>query len=327
MAKKNVKSDFDDIQFEDEFDFDDSEFEDSEEEEKSKRRTSRKRRRRKYYGQTLFVVIVLLLIAVIAVKLIKWNQGEVIEIDPFEDTSEFDTEPNDYIQPMTSEQLAGKLDDGVISIVTIGNSPFADDYHDNLLEKAIAEQFNAKVYNEAIQDSFQTRTNPIGDDSDPNDANSLYDVVARLVEGDMSDVDCIMISYDISDYIELKNIYNPWDEDDVTTFCGALSASIKLIQEKYPYIRIVVISPPAAGKTIDGYYVDGTIANLANGTLNDYIGQEVAVCASRGVSFVDIYFGVINVDTREQYLVDDYHFNEAGARAVAERLGKLISLD
>ena len=129
-------------------------------------------------------------------------------------------------------------------------------------------------------------------------------------------------SYDKSSYI-----YNPLDEDDVTTYCGALSASVKLIQERYPYIRIVVISPPACGKTIDDYYVDATQIDLANGTLNDYIGNEVAVCATRGISFIDIYFGVINVDTRDKYLNDDYHINEEGAKAVAARFVKLIPLN
>ena len=67
--------------------------------------------------------------------------------------------------------------------------------------------------------------------------------------------------------------------------------------------------------------------DLANGTLNDYLGSEVATCATCGVSFIDLYFGVINVDTRDKYLVDDYHINEAGAKAVAERFDKLIKLN
>ena len=157
-------------------------------------------------------------------------------------------------------------------------------------------------------------------------SDQAYERAVRLEGIDMSSVDCIVISYDLSDYIDHRNIYNPYDDDDVATFCGALSASVKLIQQKYPYIRIVILSVPACGKTIDDYYVDGTTIDLANGTLNDYLGSEVATCATCGVSFIDLYFGVINVDTRDKYLVDDYHINEAGAKAVAERFDKLISL-
>ena len=209
------------------------------------------------------------------------------------------------------------------------------------------------MINASIPDSYQSRTREASDYSNPVDGISLYDVVSGLVNGDvsnvissassvsdqayeravrlegidMSSVDCIVISYDLSDYVDHRNIYNPYDDDDVATFCGALSASVKLIQQKYPYIRIVILSVPACGKTIDDYYVDGTTIDLANGTLNDYLGSEVATCATCGVSFIDLYFGVINVDTRDKYLVDDYHINEAGAKAVAERFDKLISLN
>lgn len=320
MAKKRVDSDFEDLKLDDEFDFDESEFDDLDD-------SDIKRGRKKNRGHFIFFAFVAVVLIGCVISLARWNKGETIFVDPDEDTSEFDTEPNDYIQPLTNVQLEGKLDDGVVSIVTIGNSTFADNGEDNYFAAALAEVYNANVYNKGIADSLQTRNNPLGDDSDPDDMNSLYDVTARLVEEDLSAVDCVVISYDISDYIAHKNIFNPGDEDDVTTFCGALSASIKLIQERYPYIRIVVVSTPAAGKTIDDYYVDGTIIDLANGTLNDYIGQEVAVCATRGVSFIDIYFGVINVETRDKYLMDDYHFNEAGAKAVASRIAKLIPLE
>lgn len=320
MAKKNIKSDFDDLKEDkydfEQYDFDEKDFEVLEDEPKKSGK-----------GHLLFFVFVIIVLIVCGISLYIWNKGERIIIDPNEDTSEFDVEPNDYIQPMTSEQLAGKTDDGVTTILTVGNSTFADDGDNNLLAAEIARVYNATVINEGRADSTMSRVNAIGDNSDEDDANSLYDVVAGLVKTDLSNIDMMVIAYDLSDYIGHRNVYNPGDEDDVTTCCGALSAAIKLVQEKYPYIRIVVLSTPACGKTIDDYYVDGTIVDLANGTLNDYMGQEVATCATRGVSFIDLYFGVINVDTRDELLVDDYHLNEAGAKAVAERIKKLIPLE
>ena len=348
MAKKTVESDFEDIKndIEDDFEFDDEDFGDID-------NSSIKRGRRKSRGHVIFFAAAGIILFAVIISLVLWNRGTIIHIDPNEDTSEFDTEPNDYIQPLTNEQLEGKPDDGVLTFLTLGNSPFSDSGSSNALANALATENSATVINCGIADSLQSRSNPIGDDSAAKDGISLYDVVdaltssdvskvissaeevsgeayecaQRLAGIDMSAVDCIVISYDLSDYIEHRNIYNPLDEDDVTTFCGALSASVKLIQERYPYIRIVVISTPACGKTIDGYYVDGTVIDLANGTLNDYIGNEVAVCATRGVSFIDIYFGVINVDTRDKYLTDDYHINEEGAKAVAKRFAKLIPLN
>jgi len=350
MKNKIENNDFEEMKksIEDKYDyeFDEEDFEDLGE-------NKPKSGRRKFNGHTVFFVAAGIILFGCIVSLLIWNVGEKIHIDPNEDTSEFDTEPNDYIQPMTNEQIEGKPDDGVLTIMTIGNSPFADDGENNLLASQLGATMGAQIINVALPDSYQSRKQSLGDDSEALDGISLYDVTyglvnndvsrieqcakdvsdtaysrAQALEGiDMSLVDCVVIAYDLSDYIDHRNIYNPGDEDDVTTYCGALSAAVKLIQEKYPYIRIVVLSVPACGKTIDGYYVDGTQIDLANGTLNDYIGSEVATCATRGISFIDIYFGVINVDTRDKYLVDDYHLNEDGAKAVAERFNKLIALE
>lgn len=346
MAKK-VVSEFEDFEKEiaEDIEFDEDAFADIDE-------RNVKHGRRKGNFHLLFFIFVIIVLIGCGISLYIWNKGVDIDAGVVIDESEFDTEPNDYIQPMTSEQLAGKVDDGVTTILALGNSPFADDGSGNELAKALEREMQATVINGGIAGSFQARYNPIGDDSNPYDGISLYDVVSGLVNGDcsrvmeaagqvsdtaaegagrlqnvdMSKVDCITIFYDLSDYIDHRNIYNPGDDNDVTTFCGALNASIELLQEKYPYIRIVVLSTPACGKTIDDFYVDGTVIDLANGTLADYIGGEVMVCATKGVSFVDLYFGAIHVDNRDKYLVDDYHLNSDGAAVVAKRFAKLIVL-
>lgn len=348
MSKK-VADEFDEIKKinTDEFEFDEEDFADI------KRKTVKRGRKKKSPSMHLFffgfVVIVLI---VCGISLYRWNKGVSLDDGVVIDEAEFDTEPNDYIQPLTTEQLAGKTEDGVTTILALGNSPFSDDGNDNLLAAALESQMQANVINAGFADSFQSRYNPIGDDSNPVDGISLYDVTSALTSGDcsrvveaasqisesakakaetlssidMKTVDCVVIFYDLSDYIDHRNIYNPGDENDVTTFCGALGASVDLIQQKFPYIRIVVLSTPACGKTIDDYYVDGTQIDLANGTLNDYIGSEVQTCATKGISFVDLYFGAIHVDNRDKYLVNDYHLNSDGAMVVAKRFAKLIAL-
>lgn len=347
--KKNVVDEYDELKKNDfdEYEFDEEDFGDIEE--KKAEHSSEKKKPNLHLFFFVGVVIVLI---ICGISLYRWNKGVKPDENVIIDEAEFDTEPNDYIQPLTSEQLSGKVDDGVTTILTLGNSPFADDGNDNLLANALAGEMHANVLNAGIADSFQCRYNQIGDDSNPVDGISLYDVTYALTNGDcskvvesasqvsdaarvkaqtlstidMTTVDCVVIFYDLSDYIDHRNIYNPGDDNDVTTFCGALGASISLLQEKYPYIRIVVLSTPACGKTIDDYYVDGTQIDLGNGTLNDYIGYEVQLCATRGVSFVDLYFGAIHVDNRDKLLVDDYHLNSDGAMAVARRFAKLIVL-
>lgn len=309
--------------------------------------------KRNWTGHIIFFAVVACLFVFAIVRLAIWNKGVESGYDPTEDTSEFDTEPLDYIQPLNSEQLKDKPDDGVTTIFCFGNSPFADNGADNKLAKAIGQRFNATVVNCSFPGSYQSiKFVEEGKEFDENGI-SLYNVVNALVNDDFTQVDkageelssevrdqaaylktvdlatadMIVIMYDINDYIDLRPVTDPGDAENLLTFTGSLQASVKMIQEKYPYIRIVVLSIPASGMTVDNYYVDGDIHDLGNGTLTDYLGHEVSTATSCGISFIDTYFGVINVENRDEYLVDDYHLNEAGCNAIADRIKKLIVLN
>lgn len=309
--------------------------------------------KRKWTGHIIFFAVVICLFAFAIVRIIIWNRGIDSGYDPTEDTSEFDTEPLDYIQPLNSAQLTGKPDDGITTIFCFGNSTFADNGDNNQLAKAIGERFDATVINCAFPNSYQSVKFIEEGNSFPENGLSLYPVTKALVHGDFSEVeqaaasssneiqqkaeylktvdistaDMIVIMYDLSDYIDHRPVFDPGDTDNLLTFAGALESSVKMIQEKYPYIRIVVLSTPACGKTIDDFYVDGDIQDLGNGTLTDYLGYEANTAISCGISFIDTYFGVINVDNRDQYIVDDYHLNEAGCNAIADRMQELIALN
>jgi len=309
--------------------------------------------RKKWNIHIIFFILAACVLLFAVVRLVIWNMGEDSGYDPTADTSEFDTEPLDYIQPLNSTQLADKPIDDKTTILCLGNSTFADNGSENPFACALAETMDATVLNAGFADSFQSQKNAEYTVSYPEDGISLYQVTKALTTGDfsivdeaaaavspaavvkaeeikefdMSSVDMILIMYDISDYIEKRPAYDPGNPDNLLTYCGTLSSSIKLIQEKYPYIRIVVLSTPACGKTVDDYYVDGNIHDLGNGTLTDYMGHEVNVAVTNGVSYIDTFFGVINVENRDQYLYDDYHINEAGGKALAERVAKLIVLN
>lgn len=334
-------------EFDDEFDFDEELLDQVDSDKKVKHG------RKKWNAHAIFFIIVGCVFLFAIVRLLIWNQGKKSDYDPNADTSEFDTEPLDYIQPLNSTQLEGKPDDGVTTIFCLGNAPFADDGDNNLLAKALGEQMNATVVNASFADSFASQKNTSYDEAYPADSISLYYVVKALTTGDyaavqksaaavseeaaskasalasmdLSTADCVVIMYDLSDYIDHRPVMDPNDENNLLTVNGCLNQAIQMIQNTYPYIRIVVLSTPASGKTIDGFYVDGNIQNLGNGTLVDYLGNAANVCMSNGVTFIDTYFGVIHVENRDQLLRDDYHLNEDGAKAIAERFAKLVTLD
>lgn len=346
----------DDIQFLEDEDFDNAEegeYHFSEEELDGGSHGGRriKRGRKKSFVQWVILAIALAIIGFVVVKVALWNRGKDSDYNPNEDTTEFDVEPSDYIQPLSAEQLAGKTDDGVMTILTIGNSPFADNYENNNLAAAIGEIYDATVINVGVEESYIAQKS--GDFTGENleDGVSLYQISKAINTGDysivrkaaanmsgeankaaetleatdMSKVDMIVIMYNLEDYKEHRPLGSS-DNMDINCIYGAINQSITLIQEKYPYIRIVMLSQPAAGVTIDDFFVDGDQYDIGEGTLSDYVTFELEAVASKGCSFIDIYYGVINVDNRDEYLVDDYHINDAGAKAIAARLKKLITL-
>ena len=138
---------------------------------------------------------------------------------------------------------------------------------------------------------------------------------------DFSTIDMLVLMYDLSDYIDHRPLYDPNNDSNLVTWSGALNASLLMIEEAYPHIRTVILSTPACGKTIDGFYVDGDIHNLGNGTIPDYLNYQMNVILANGVSYIDNYYGVITISNRQDYLADDYHLNPEGVRVIAERFG------
>ena len=301
----------------------------------------------------LAVIVLMFLIAVI--RLIIWNIGEDSGYDPNADTSEFDTEPQDYIQPMDESLLAGHEDDGVETIVCLGNAPFADERGSAGLAELIAQECGAVVHNCAIPDSYLSMKYEAYSDSYPADALSLYLVTASLCGGDytlmdyaaglvedqegtraaldtlrsvdFSAVDMIVIIYDRNDYMDGRPVMDENNDINLITWNGALNASIQLIQQTFPHIRIVVLSP-AYGQFTDenGNLINADTEDLGNGTLPDYVLHEIDVAMANGVSIIDNYYGAVSENQAAECLTDGWHLNEAGRRRIAQRFAELIFL-
>ena len=72
---------------------------------RSSSRGKKRRRSRQDYIHLALLAVILLMFLSAAIRLILWNIGEDSGYDPNADTSEFDTEPQDYIQPMDASLL------------------------------------------------------------------------------------------------------------------------------------------------------------------------------------------------------------------------------
>lgn len=302
----------------------------------------------------ILISAIVLIAAVSVYRLVKWNQGTRLEDDDTQvDASEFDVEALDMIIPMDSSRLEGREDDGVTTILCLGNNPFSDDRSENGLAAKIAEKTNAAVYDCSFPDSSAACKYPVYNPEYTRDHFNLYYVVecfrnneftainsiandepdARYAESvevmktvDMDKVDIIIIMYDSTDYNNGTPSDNPDNPYDVTAFTGGLRTTLDNIQSTWPYIRIFVMSPTYAQyRDEDGNLYNGTTKDLGNGTLNHYLVKEVDACMDCGVSIIDNYYGTINEDNFEEYMTDHMHYNDKGREKLADRIADIIN--
>lgn len=306
--------------------------------------------------QTILLIlpmIIVIIIGIIAFKLYKWNKGVPIEDDPDFQESDFDIEVLDNIIPLAPDKLAGHEDDGVTTILCLGNDPFSLDRDaDYGLANQIAEKSGATVYNGSFTGTTISAAYPTYNDGYWMDALSLsylaegictrdferilsaaycsYDpdfvpTVEMLQELDMNSVDIICIMYDGIDYIEKRPSDDPNDPYSIVAYTGALHTAIEKFQETYPFIRIVVMSHTFCHSINDeGNFQNGDRTDLGNGTLSHYLQKELDVTSDCGVSWIDNFYGTVNEDNYLEYMTDYIHFNEAGLERLADRFVKCI---
>lgn len=301
----------------------------------------------------VFVALIVVIALVSAYRLYKWNIGTKSDYDPNYTTTDFDIETLDMIIPMDASLLTGHEDDGVNTILCLGNAPFSDDRGDGGLAARIAAKTDSVVYNCAFPGSAVACKNAEYSSDYPQDQFNFYYVVECLRNQDysairswaeadqdsnfinavidmeavdMSKVDMIIIMYDSTDYNIMSPSDNPDNPYDITAYTGAMTTAIQNIQNTWPYIRIFVMSPTYAEYMDEnGNITSGTVTDLGNGDLVHYFTKEVDVAMDCGVSFIDNYYGTINEDNYQTYMRDYMHYNDEGREVLAERIADIIN--
>ena len=306
--------------------------------------------------------LVMLGVLVVSVVLIVYrfkNWGTRVDLDSldYNDSDKYDVEVNDAIFPLIYDGDAPAASDGETHVVLFGNDTFAQnrDTKDDMAN-LIAGLTDATVYNCAVTGSFLASTNYYIDyETAPMDAFNLYwlttlftvdnkapyeklfreysDVISpdaqaaydTLCSIDFNYVDVIGIMYDANDYLDGRIMGKPGVTRDPLHFTGNLEASIELIQQTYPHIRIIVMSPTYAyAIDEDGTYVDSnryyyTENEEDEQPLANYALLECQSCMSYGVSFIDNFYGTINEFNADNYLLDNINLNTDGRQKLAER--------
>ncbi len=302
----------------------------------------------------IFLLSIVGFFAAIFIKFSNW--GTYINPDDYTvDESKLKGDVLDSILPLLTGTENAPNDDGVTTILAFGNYPFADDRDSkDGLANLIAEKADAVVYNCAVSDSCLSSQLPYFDASynaldaysfywlvtlatsgvnkhyytdaakalgeeTPPEAQEVYDTLTTL---DLNTVDVAVIMYDASDYLMGRDMYNDENRTDVTSFTGAMEAGIELLQQNYPNMRIIVMSPTYAyALGYNGEYVSSDMFTYGANVdvLSTYVIRQSASASSRGVSFVDNLYGTITEDNAEDYLIDHIHLNAEGRKLVADR--------
>lgn len=300
----------------------------------------------------ILLAAILLIAGFSAYRLYKWNKGVPSDYDPDYQTTAFDTEAIDNIIPLAPDKLEGREDDGVTTILCLGDDPFSLNRGDGGLAEQIAAKTGATVHNgsftgttiaaqldeyndgyilDAFSFSYVANSLASGDFGLMKTAatysfdESFPETTAMLESLDMNAVDLICIMYDASDYINKRPCDDPNDPYSIVTYTGALRDGITAIQEAYPHIRIVVMSHTFCHHVNEeGNFENGDRVDLGNGTLSHYLQKELDAASDCGVSFIDNFYGSINEDNYLDYMTDYIHFNDAGRELLADRFVQCI---
>lgn len=146
--------------------------------------------------------------------------------------------------------------------------------------------------------------------------------MAELTAIDFSKTKVLIIEHGTNDYNAARGLDNPEDKYDITTFGGALRSSLKLLQEKYPDMQIVLLSPLYCEfPELNGQ--PGYLTDFGQGVLDDYVSLEQAIAEEFGVPFIDAYHNSgIWEPNAEEYLADGLHLTDEGTILLSEFVAK-----
>ena len=250
----------------------------------------------------------------------------------------FEVEVLDQIFLLPDDKKALHEDDGVETVLFLGNDALTYDMKETGFVGQVSELMNgANCINAGFPSSTVALKNASYSEDYALDAFSFYNVAKSiydddydqmsksatefgdyqytlstelLKELDFNTVDTLVIFYNAQDYLNLRIGLNPDNDKDPITYNGALNAGIQMIQEKYPFIRIVCLSfPMCYAYDSSGNIVSGDRYDFGNGKLTTYLQFMIDVSGATGVSFVDNYYGTIHEDNSSTWLLDNIHVN------------------
>lgn len=302
----------------------------------------------------LIAIVLFIIIMIIAVK----NFGVYVDQDElFKDGEGTYIDNYDYLVPLKDDEfnvIPLKTSDG-LNIMLLGNGSFAEDRNSpDGMAHMIAEAADATVYNCSVSGSYVAWELPYLGEQNPMDVFSPYwlslmttdieqadyygaaitllgdqapaeaEEVRKTIKSiDYDRLDAIIIMYDATDYFMGHPVYETEDCAPIQQYIASLEATLDVLQEHHPGVRIIVLSPTYAfSDQLDenGDYISSDICTYGSEPLSRYAIAAQQACAEKGVTYVDNIYGTFNEDEAKDYLADHLHLNTAGRKKVVDRL-------
>ena len=149
-------------------------------------------------------IIIGIMFIIVAVRLFIWNKGIKSDFDPNNISDDFDTEALDVIYKVNTAKIEGFEDDGVTTVLMVGNNPLTDKTGDGSIASLVAEQTQAQVYSAGFADTCLAALNSSYSEDCAVDAFSLFYLTKAMCDGDYSLQDeliesCLLYTSDAAD--------------------------------------------------------------------------------------------------------------------------------
>lgn len=296
--------------------------------------------------ESIIIGFLLVVILVLLIRNFSIQQSAIQENSNI--SSEMDTQSSEGMgatEVLVSEESEQTIETipeekNEVDIVVFGDSIWDDYRGNNGISEQIASLTGYNIYNCAIGGTSATITDSSTDVTEEWNSRSLNSMIYILdgtvsadsqLEGhpakdviksiDFSQVDYFILSYGLNDYFMHAE---PTTDDyyNMDTYEGALRHSIMKLQELYPNIDILVISPTYCKTTTrDNQPSDSDNCDYGKGTLHAYVNAAAEVANEMGVHYLNAYDDFdMNASNADINLRDGVHFTEQGMTVYAQHV-------
>lgn len=298
-------------------------------------------------------LVILGIIVFMVIKLLNW-QSRTVTIDTNVEEGSFDMENLDFYVFPTEDQLAARKDDGVNNILVLGNAAISSNGEKHSVLNELKKRLDNAEITSLVSDKSKVTCEHDNDVYITVDAYCLYNMVNALISGnytpqaqtspsegfaseklhtefvenfknlDMKNIDTILIMYSLQDYYaSMLPMY--MDGDNVLGYHGSLNTSIKLLQENFPWVSIILASPyPEYMEGDKGEILLDSTTDFGQGNGSVYLQHQYAVATERCISYIDNYYYKINEENITDY-VDSFFLKKKGIDLVAEHIADFIN--